>query len=62
MRNIPLKDIVRALGFSSVFHYSNTFKAITGLRPTEYRSRVAKKERSPERNLPGRAVDRPGRA
>ena len=43
MRNIPLKDIARALGFSSVFHYSNTFKTVTGIRPTDYRNEIAKK-------------------
>lgn len=37
LQNTSLKDIVKALGFSSVFHYSNAFQKITGLRPTEYR-------------------------
>jgi len=43
MQNIPLKDIAKALGFSSVFHYSNTFKTVTGIRPTDYRNEIAKK-------------------
>jgi len=43
MQNISLKDIVKMLGFSSVFHYSNTFKMITGIRPTDYRNRFTKK-------------------
>ena len=36
----PISNIVKALGFSSPYHYSNAFKAITGMRPTEYRKRI----------------------
>ena len=35
-REIPVKDIARELGYSSVYHFSNTFKAVTGQRPTAY--------------------------
>ncbi len=41
LRNYALKDIAKGLGFSSVFHYSNMFKRITGMRPTEYRAEIA---------------------
>ena len=40
--NTPIKTIVKALGFSSVYHYSNTFKKITGIRPTEYRRKTVR--------------------
>jgi len=50
MQNISLKDIVKALGFSSVFHYSNTFKMVTGIRPTDYRNEIAKKTERPDKN------------
>ena len=43
LQDASLKDIAKALGFSSVFHFSNTFKAVTGLRPTEYRNKIIKK-------------------
>ncbi len=51
MQNIPLKDIARALGFSSVFHYSNTFKTMTGVRPTDYRNEIAKRTAYPDKNI-----------
>jgi len=35
-----VKDIARELGYSSVYHFSNTFKTVTGMRPTEYKSRL----------------------
>ena len=41
-QNVPLKNIVKALGFSSVYHFSNTFKSITGIRPTDYRKGIQK--------------------
>ena len=31
-----IKKAAKDLGFSSVYHFSNTFKRITGIRPTEY--------------------------
>lgn len=37
MQGISLKEIARALGFSSVYHFSNTFKSVTGIRPAAYR-------------------------
>jgi AraC-like DNA-binding protein len=40
-QNLPLKSIVKALGFSSVYHFSNTFKAVTGVRPTAYRDGIS---------------------
>jgi len=49
MQNIPLKDIAGSLGFSSVFHYSNTFKTVTGIRPTDYRDEIAKKIVRPQK-------------
>lgn len=49
MQNIPLKDIAVSLGFSSVFHYSNTFKTVTGIRPTDYRDEIAKKIVRPQK-------------
>ena len=36
-QGIPIKMIVKELGFSSVYHFSNTFKAVTGIRPSAYR-------------------------
>jgi len=50
MQSFSLKDIVKALGFSSVFHFSNTFKKVTGVRPTDYRSEIAKRIEHPEKN------------
>lgn len=35
--NTPVQTIARDLGFYSVYHFSNTFKAVTGIRPTRYR-------------------------
>jgi len=32
-----IKDIAATLGFSSVYHFSNTFKALTGISPNVYR-------------------------
>jgi len=37
--NIPLKRIAKELGFSSVYHFSNTFKNVIGTRPTDYRNK-----------------------
>lgn len=39
-QNKPLKDIARLLGFSSAFHFSNSFFSVTGTRPTDYRNRL----------------------
>jgi AraC-like DNA-binding protein len=39
--NAPINSIVKALGFSSMYHYSNAFMAVAGMRPTEYRRRMA---------------------
>jgi AraC-like DNA-binding protein len=36
-QDLSIKSISRELGFSSSYHFSNTFKKITGIRPTEYR-------------------------
>lgn len=36
-QNQPIKNIARDLGFSSEYHFSNVFKSIVGVRPTEYR-------------------------
>lgn len=37
LQNVPLKTIAHDLGYNSVYHFSNTFKLVTGMRPTEYR-------------------------
>lgn len=37
--DIPLKKIAKELGFSSVYHFSNTFKNVIGTRPTDYRNK-----------------------
>jgi AraC-like DNA-binding protein len=34
-----IKTIAKDLGFNSLYHFSNTFKRITGIRPTEYLKR-----------------------
>ena len=39
--NTPIGGIVKALGFSSTYHYSNAFKTVTGMRPTDYRKQIA---------------------
>lgn len=36
-QDVSIKSIARELGFSSSYHFSNTFKKITGIRPTAYR-------------------------
>jgi len=36
-RNCEIKEIAATLAFSSVYHFSNTFKRLTGMTPTEYR-------------------------
>jgi AraC-like DNA-binding protein len=38
-QNTPIKCIARDLGFSSVYHFSNTFNDVIGLRPTDYREK-----------------------
>jgi len=38
--NIPEKIVAKELGFSSAYHFSNAFKAIMGIRPTEYKLRT----------------------
>lgn len=38
--NVPLRSIAQELGFSSVYHFSNTFKSLIGQRPTEYKKKV----------------------
>lgn len=45
-QNVSLKNIVKTLGFSSVYHFSNAFKAAMGIRPTEYRNRITKREKT----------------
>lgn len=39
--NTPISSIVKTLGFSSLYHYSNAFLSVVGMRPTEYRRRIA---------------------
>ena len=39
-QNISLNTTAAALGFSSVYHFSNAFRNITGMRPTEYRKQL----------------------
>lgn len=39
-QNLTSKSIAKELGFNSVYHFSNTFKAVTGIRPTEYQLRA----------------------
>lgn len=34
-----IKKTAEGLGFNSIYHFSNTFKRITGLRPTEYQKK-----------------------
>lgn len=42
-QGVPLKNIVKTLGFSSVFHFSNAFQNVMGMRPTEYRKEALKR-------------------
>mgnify|MGYP001245897901 CR=1 FL=1 len=37
LQGVPIKTISKNLGFCSAYHYSNTFKSVVGIRPTEYR-------------------------
>lgn len=39
-QNLAVKIVARDLGFNSVYHFSNTFKNITGIRPTEYQRKA----------------------
>ncbi len=39
--NCEIKEIAGTLSFSSVYHFSNTFKKITGETPSAYRRRVS---------------------
>ena len=43
LQNLSPKNAAKELGFNSVYHFSNTFKAVTGARPSEYqrKSRAA---------------------
>lgn len=36
-QQMPLRTIAAALGFSSVYHFSNAFLSVIGMRPTQYR-------------------------
>lgn len=50
-RSVPLKELAAELQFSDVFHFSKTFKRLTGLSPSEFRSQMRGCSPSP----PGRA-------
>lgn len=39
-QRLSATDIARELGFSSVYHFSNKFKQVTGMRPSEYRNKL----------------------
>lgn len=41
----PISTIVKALGFSSLYHFSSTFLAVTGMRPTANRRQIASSRR-----------------
>jgi AraC-like DNA-binding protein len=39
-RSVPLKELAEELQFSDVFHFSKTFRHLTGLSPSEFRRRM----------------------
>lgn len=46
----PVQDIGMNCGFSDPYHFSKSFKTITGIPPTEYRRRFQQQETHPAKN------------
>lgn len=47
---LPISDIARQLGYSSVAYLTNQFKTITGLTPATYRAQTTTDRARPDRN------------
>ena len=47
---LPISDIARQLGYSSVAYLTNQFKQITGLTPAAFRNRTTDDGKPPHRN------------
>ena len=46
-KGCPVTEAARLLGYSSAYHFSNSFKAVMGKRPTEYMKKIASAIKKP---------------